>query len=173
MDKKTKIFFWVFSTLIAGVVVVTFCKYIILKDYYIEAEADCDPASQACFVTTCDPADDSECPADEADRTSYTKKVKKKAYLIPLCDPSDENCDALKCIPGEDCQETFCNEETVGEGQECNDPVKYLEEKAATKDDSVICEEGDDTCQAEGGDTASDDSGQDQGQDSSPSDAAN
>ncbi|MDR3583128.1 MAG: hypothetical protein P4L62_02100 [Candidatus Pacebacteria bacterium] len=44
MDRKTKIFFGVFFGLIAITIVVTFCKFFILKDYYIQAQADCDPA---------------------------------------------------------------------------------------------------------------------------------
>jgi hypothetical protein len=134
--RANKIFFAVFFTLIAGVVIVTFTKYFIAKDYYIQAEADCDPATEACFVTTCDPADDPECPADPEEQTSYTKLVKKKANQIPDCDPADENCQALECLPGGDCEVIFCDEITVGEGQECNDPEEYNLENPVSKEES-------------------------------------
>ncbi|MDR3559496.1 MAG: hypothetical protein P4L58_03790 [Candidatus Pacebacteria bacterium] len=125
MDRKTKIFFGVFFGLIAITIVVTFCKFFILKDYYIQAQADCDPTKEACFVTTCDPSQDDTCPTDPAKQTSYTKLIRKKASEIPLCDPSDKSCDALACGSGADCQVIYCDKDTVGDGETCNDPAEY------------------------------------------------
>jgi hypothetical protein len=139
MDKKSKIFFAVFFTLIAGTVIVTYMKYFVAKDYYIEAQADCDPYTEKCFVWKCDPnaTDESEkCTGDPEKDIWYFQKVKKVANLVPLCNPDDENCDALSCSPGMDCEVTYCDEKTVGEGEECNDPVKYTEE-------NPVKEEGD------------------------------
>ena len=128
MDRKTKIFFGVFFGLIAITIVVTFCKFFILKDYYIQAQADCDPAKEACFATTCDPTQDDTCPKNPAEQTSYTKLVEKKASEIPLCDPNDKSCDALACKPSMDCQVIYCDKNTVEDGETCNDPAEYNKE---------------------------------------------
>ena len=125
MDRKTKIFFGVFFGLIVLTIVVTFCKFFVLKDYYIQAQADCDPAKEACFVTTCDPSQDDTCPKDPAEETSYTKIVQKKASEVPLCDPNDKNCDAMACNPGMDCKVIYCDKDTVEDGETCNDPDQY------------------------------------------------
>ncbi len=149
-DRKNKIFFAVFFGLIAVVVAVTFVKYFIMKDYYIQAETECDPSSERCFIYECDPEEDGEdCPEDEAERISYYKLIKKKAYAIPLCDPEDENCPALVCLPGEDCEETLCEEDNEEEGIVCNDPAEYAEGDSALGDDEAEDEE---ECDSEEGD---------------------
>lgn len=149
MDKKSKIFFLVFFLLIAVVVVITYAKYFVAKDYYITAEAECDPETEACFIYVCDPEVDGECPEDEAEWTSYYKIVKKKANLIPLCDPNEEDCNALDCIEGMDCEVTFCDEDSVAEGEECSDPETYLEENPIEEDEEgEACEPDDEECLA-------------------------
>lgn len=147
MDKKSKIFFLVFFLLIAVVVIITYMKYFVAKDYYITAQADCDPAAEACFIYTCDPEVDGECPEDEAEWASYYKLVNKKANLIPLCDPNEEDCNALDCTVGMDCQVTYCDEDTVSEEEECNDPQKYLEENPPI-DEEEACAPDDEECLA-------------------------
>jgi len=145
MDKKNKIFFAVFFTLIVAVVAITFTKYFVAKDYYIEAEADCDPYTEKCFIWECDPeaTDEAEkCTGDQENDISYYKIVQKKANLIPLCDPNDEDCDALSCSPGMDCEETLCDESAIEEGQQCNDPEKYTQENPVEEE----CAEDDEEC---------------------------
>lgn len=122
-----RILTWTFFLVIIAVIAITFVRYYIFKDYYIQAQADCDPETEKCFVTTCDPATDDTCSKNPDEQTTYYKIIKKKAYIIPLCDPNDESCPKLACNPGEDCQETLCDEKTVKdqEGAECNDPETY------------------------------------------------
>ena len=151
MDPKTqkvsleRILTWAFFLVVVTVVVATFLKYFYLKDFYIETQTECDPESEACFVYTCDPEEDEDCPEDESERSEYYKKIRKKAYAILSCDSNSEECPALTCDPCEDCQETLCNESNVLEGEECNDPVKYLEENPPEEE----CEEGDEECVAD------------------------
>jgi len=139
MDKKSKIFFLVFSLLIAVSVAVTFWRIMIKRDYIISAEQDCDPTKETCFVRTCDPAEDEECSKDPKERTSYYKIIKKNAKNIPPCDPranGKEKCPTeLSCEEGEaECEYVFCNEENVPENEECNDPEKYREENPAEEE---------------------------------------
>lgn len=131
----------VFGFLILGSVVFTYCRVVIKKDYIISAETDCDPYSERCFIYVCDPNYE-ECTGDPVEDTSYYKIIKRKAFNIPLCDPNDENCEALICPEGEeDCSYELC-EEGNEEGIECNDPEEYTAENPPEEE----CEEGDEEC---------------------------
>ena len=107
----------------------------IQKDYIIEAQADCDPYAEKCFVWKCDPASSVEgekCTGDAEKDIWYFQIARRKAANIPLCDPNtDENCDPWTCAEGEkDCSAEFCTEDQL-EAQsaaECSDPVKYTAE---------------------------------------------
>jgi len=155
-----RILTWTFFLVIITVVIITFLKYFYLKDYIIQAEADCDPTLEKCFIYKCVPGQDEDCvddPEDPEALLSYYKIVDKKAYLIPLCDPNDENCDALNCI-GQDennCRETLCDEDTKEEGIECNDPIVYVANHPEEEEDDDTSEEecdpeGDEECNATG-----------------------
>lgn len=147
MDKKSKIFFLVLGLLIVGSVAVSYYRYVVKRDYVIEAQADCDPYTEQCFVHVCDPDPDvdGECSGDPVEDTWYTKNVSRMAYNIPDCDPSDENCMALVCGEGEaNCTYTFCDETNVPEGDTCNDPAVYtLENPIVEEDEGALDEEGD------------------------------
>lgn len=115
-------FIIVFSGLIVGAITLTFLKYYVFQDYFVSAQADCDPNVDRCFVHRCYPETDGECPEDPV---SYYKQVRKKAKLIPLCNPNDGNCDALTCAPDTECEVTFCDESNVPPGELCSDPTMY------------------------------------------------
>jgi hypothetical protein len=125
MDKKSKILLIVVVLTIAGSVFATYYRYFIKKDYYIEAQTDCDPSMEACFVSVCDPETDPECPQEESERAYYYKLIKKKASSIPLCDPNDPDCLALDCSDKNVCEETLCDPENPGEDITCNNPEQY------------------------------------------------
>ncbi|HBG33381.1 MAG TPA: hypothetical protein DDW82_06695 [Acholeplasmataceae bacterium] len=143
------------------------------KDYIIEAEVDCDPTLETCFIYECDPEAE-ECTGNPEEDTSYFKKAKRVAANIPLCDPADELCQPFVCGEGEkDCEEILCTEETSEEGDVCNNPEQYVLDNpiedeeavecdpsaaeagesdeeclAAQEGEEVICEEGDEECAA-------------------------
>ncbi len=153
MDKKTKVFFAVFSLLIVGSITVTFWKMVVKRDYIIKAQVECDPTVENCFVHVCDPDPDVDgpeaCKGNPTDDTWYTKNISRKAYNIPLCDPNtDENCTALVCSEGEaDCSYELCDDSNVPEGDSCNDPAQYVIDNPATDEASVACDPAmDDTC---------------------------
>ena len=56
MDKKNKIFFIVVFLLLFGSVGATYLRIVVFKNYIVEAQADCDPETEKCFVWECDPA---------------------------------------------------------------------------------------------------------------------
>lgn len=178
LDKKSKILFVIIGLLIVGSVAVTFWRYMVKRDYIVQAQTDCDPETETCFVWECDPESTVEgeaCIGDEESDIWYYKIVHRNAKNIPLCDPNDEECTALVCDPGEkDCSEELCSESNVPEGETCNDPVQYLidnppEEECAEDDEEclaaeeecaeddqecldaqeeTVCEEGDEECLA-------------------------
>ncbi|TAK57490.1 hypothetical protein EPO17_01805 [Patescibacteria group bacterium] len=129
MDKKTKaanrIFYILVILLILASAGVAFVKIFIQKDYQILAKTSCDPQTEKCFVRVCDPESDTTCPTVEADRTSYYKKISKKAATIALCDATAEKvgCGAeLTCTQGEvSCSYTFCDKTTVGVDEVCKE----------------------------------------------------
>jgi hypothetical protein len=166
MDKKNKIFFLVMTLLIIGAVGVTYWRIMIEKDYVIEAEIDCEPTEEACFIWECDPegTEDWEmCTGDPDEDIWYYKLVRRNAGNIPLCDPEeDEECDPYTCEEGEaDCEEILCEEDNEDE-IECNDPEQYVldnpeeEEEECEEgdgeclleeDEEIMCEEGDEECE--------------------------
>lgn len=139
MDKKSKIFFIVFFLLIAGSVGVSYYKFIVKRNYIVEAQADCDPYVKKCFVSVCDPSAGEECTGNPEEDTSYYKIIHRNAQNIPLCDPKEEGCDALACPSGEaECEITFCDPTTAEkDGVVCSDPIAYMSEHPIEENDAV------------------------------------
>lgn len=142
MDKKSKVFLLVFFLLIIISVGVTYWRIVIKRDYIIEAQVDCDPMNEKCFIYECDPLIE-ECTGNPKDDTSYYKLIKRNASNIPLCDPASEDCQALVCPEGEkDCEIMFCSEQTKNPEDVCSDPEIYNLENPIV-DESVTIEEAD------------------------------
>ena len=166
MDRKTKIFFWVMGLLILASVGATYWRIMVKKDYIIEAQTDCDPYAEKCFVWECDPESTEEgeaCTGDPETDTWYFQVIRRNAMNVPLCDPNDENCEALVCGENEpECSYEFCTEENM-EAQyasACNDPEQYtldnpeegdvcdLENQEDCTEEEVCDPEADEDCEA-------------------------
>jgi hypothetical protein len=144
VDKKSKIFFAVLFLLIAGSVAVTYWRIMIKKDYIIEAQTDCDPTVDECFIWECDPQSSEEgeaCTGDPEKDIWYFQVIKRKASNIPLCDPNmDENCEALVCGENEpECEYEFCTQENMEDqyASACNNPEQYLLENPIEEEEDV------------------------------------
>jgi len=150
LDKKSKILFAVIGLLVVGSIAVTFWRYMVKRDYIIESQTDCDPETENCFIWECDPdslEEGEQCIGVPEEDIWYYKLVRRNAKNIPLCDPNDENCDALTCPEGEEeCEEVLCAPENVGDGEMCSDPKQYLLENPPEEEE---CEEGDEKCLSE------------------------
>jgi len=154
MDKKSKILFAIIGLLIVASVAVTYWRIMIKKDYVIEAQTDCDPYAEKCFLWECDPestVDGEKCTGNPEEDSWYFQVARRNAAKIPLCDPDkDETCDPWTCDENEpDCFVEFCTEENK-EGQyaaSCNDPVVYTVENPI-EEEVVECEAGDTECEA-------------------------
>lgn len=117
------IFYSIFFSLIALSVILTFLRVFVFRNYQIIAQVSCDPKTEKCFVSVCDPSQDDTCPANPADQTTYYKEISKKASSIWSCENSaDKNgCDKeLSCVQGEQsCSYIYCNPSDLVEGEEC------------------------------------------------------
>ncbi len=138
---------WILLLFIVGSVAATYYRYVIKRDYAVEAQTDCDPETEKCFIWKCDPRaleGEEKCTGVPDNDIWYYQVVRRNAKNIPLCDPKDENCAALTCEPGEQgCSVEFCTPENVPNGEECNDPEKYILENPP---EEGTCEEGDEEC---------------------------
>lgn len=166
MDKKTKIFFLAILLLFLLTAFATYYRVYILGDYYIQNTLDCDPETEKCFVSTCDPESDSECPTDPEDQVTYYKLIREKAASLLPCAPGKTypdgfECPQLSCASGEkDCREILCDPTNVPEGEQCNDPEKYLEENPPVDESAEVCAPDDEACltaQSEGDQACSSD----------------
>jgi len=151
MDKKSKIFLAVFFFLIIASVGVTYWRIVVKKDYVVQAQIDCDPTIENCFIWQCDPESTVEgeaCIGDPESDIWYYKIAKRNASVIPLCDSNDENCAPFECADGEkDCSVALCDETNKAEqGVECNDPVQYNIDNPAEEESA--CAEDDEKCLA-------------------------
>ena len=123
-----------FFIVLFGSVFFAFIRFVILKNYLVQAQTSCDPKTEECFVWQCDPESTVKgeaCTGDPESDVSYYKIIKKKANTVPACNPDkDENCPPLTCASGEkDCTEILCNEENkVEQKAQCNDPEQYLKD---------------------------------------------
>jgi hypothetical protein len=151
LDWKSKILFAFVGILIIGSVAATYWRIVVKRDYIIQAQIDCDPETENCFVWKCDPSSTVEgeaCTGDPENDVWYYKILRRNANNIPLCDPDkDENCTAYVCDSDEkDCSEELCiAKENVPEGEVCNDPVQYNIDNPP-EEGSDECAPGDQEC---------------------------
>jgi hypothetical protein len=138
INRKSKILFLVLGILIIASVGATFYRYIIKRDYIIQAQIDCDPETENCLVWRCDPSSTVEgeaCTGAPENDIWYYKILKRNANRIPPCDPKDENCTAYQCETNEpECEMASCSPENIKEGEECSAPDQYLLENPPEED---------------------------------------
>ncbi len=124
-EKGNKILFILLGAAILISVGITFYNTVVVKNYQITAQVSCDPVTEKCFKTTCDPATDDACPKDPAQQTTYYKKISKKASTILLCEKTAGKLgcnEELSCTSGElSCSYTFCDPNSVDDGEQCSE----------------------------------------------------
>lgn len=88
----------------------------VLHDYLVQAEVDCDPSLESCFVWECDTEED-ECTGNPDEDTWYYKIAYRNAKNIPACNTEDETCEPFVCPEeGEaECSEVLCTSESLEE----------------------------------------------------------
>lgn len=109
-NNLSKILFWTMMIFVFLTVSASYYRFIVTHDYIIEAEVDCDPTIESCFVWECDPAIEGECTGNIDDDLWYYKFAYRNAKYIPEC--FDDSCDSFKCSSKDEpgCSEVTCDE---------------------------------------------------------------
>lgn len=121
-DSGTKMLLKFVPVLIIGIIAGTFYRYVVLQDYVVEGFADCSPMEESCFTYYCDPTIE-ECSTDPEENVTYYKIVQRIANKIPMCNPADEDCNALECSQGENgCHVIYCADDVQDVESSCTGP---------------------------------------------------
>lgn len=92
-----------------------FYGYVVAKDFTAYFYGDCDAETSSCFVADCDPAD------PLCDSTPYTK------LAVPFTNtPScllEYACEDFSCQETTGCEETFCSDDSLEDGEICTSPL--------------------------------------------------
>jgi hypothetical protein len=145
MDRKSKILLGVLGVFVTLSISATFYKTVILQDFIVYTEIDCDPSTESCFVWVCDPTVDGEdtCTGNPEEDTWYFKIAYRNAMNVPECAPDDEYCAPFQCpTEGEEgCEEVLCSPETLIEydlGDECTSPTDFIDVGDGTEVEQVV-----------------------------------
>lgn len=131
MKEGPKILLAVSIVVIALIVWHRFDEYVLKHNFFVHAAVPCDPSEGTCFVADCSPEEDEEC-----DVSPY-KKIDVLSSIAPAC-IEEHTCEAFACTPGTDCTETFCDDETLEDGEVCLVPEEeVLEESPAEEVEEV------------------------------------
>ncbi len=114
MNKSSKILVGGIIFLIGLSLTASYYKYLVLQDYQVEMQIDCDPSTESCFVWECDPEVEDECTGIPEEDIWYYKYFYRNTSNIPQCDPESEDCEALTCSEDEEgCYEVTCHNEEI------------------------------------------------------------
>lgn len=110
MHFKENILLYTLIPLLILTVAATYYRFMVLHDYTVAYEGECDPHESSCFV---------ECEDDECLNKYYFTKIQRNASaLLAICGESIVGCDDSNvCAVGEkECSVTFCR---LDLGEEC------------------------------------------------------
>ncbi|NTW75490.1 MAG: hypothetical protein HGB34_01165 [Candidatus Moranbacteria bacterium] len=147
MDMKSKALAIFFILLLAGSVWSAYLRFFVARDFIIEGWGACDPETDRCFVSECDPeltADEGGCSGNPEDDTVYYSIIRRSAATIPVCAPGSGDCPELSCEANEpNCERIFCTEESSAEeGAYCEGPGLFVpgldEEEEGEEDGNII-----------------------------------
>ena len=135
MDVWSKGLLVIFSIAILLSIAASYDRYMVKRDYIIEAQVDCDPMMESCFVQKCDPESQdvtTMCTGNPKEDTTYYKNIRKNAMNISLCNPQNADCKPMVCAEGEtDCSYTLCED-----GNADNVPCSTAEDAASSSSQS-------------------------------------
>jgi hypothetical protein len=100
-------------TLLVLVALASYLRFIVLNDYVVAYEGDCDPYTESCFIG---------CEDDECTKEYYYVTIQKYAPNVEAqCGTDITDCDAAyECLPedGDQCEITYCDPAVDG-GEAC------------------------------------------------------
>lgn len=140
MKFRDNILLFTLTPLIVLFIGASYMRFIVIHDYMVEYEGECDPATNTCFVG----CEDEECTTEY-----YYSKIQKYAPdIFAQCGADITDCEnANVCLDGENkCSITLCDPETDGEECELLDENDFLEsiEETVTENAEVETEQPND-----------------------------
>ncbi len=139
MSKKSLIFSSLFLVFVVTVVLATYFRMFVFKNYEILQEVDCDPSGESCFVWECDPEFE-ECSGDPAENVFYYKIIRRNAFSFNGCF-HEEVCRDRNCLDsGNRCEVIFCDQNQLEEGDRCESPETFegWPEEAEDSENEII-----------------------------------
>lgn len=153
---RENFFTYTLAPLIVVMVVVAYVRFMVLNDYVVAYESDCDPYVESCFVG---------CEDDECTQEYYYSWVQKYAPNVEAqCGIDITDCDvAYECLPedGDKCEIIYCNPtidgkdscETLTESDSIGEELEDFSEEEANKSiESLIEVEGEEDIEAKASD---------------------
>lgn len=123
MDKKSKVLYRIFFTIVVASIGITFVKYFVLKDYEIHINIPCNPRNESCFVYECEDGEVDCEENSEGAMVQYYKVLQKKAYNLPSCMKDSVSCEdvVLTCAENEEsCEIVLCDTSQKSESEICS-----------------------------------------------------
>ncbi len=152
MDSRSKILFVIFVVFVILSSSTSYYRFVVLDDYLVSYEGECDPYEQICFIG---------CEDDECTSEYYYSQVEKYApNVFEQCGEDITDCEnAYVCLPEDDekCNITFCNPEFNDDACEKLTGEDYIVKKDdsgkysnTASDDEGTQDTGEDTIETEG-----------------------
>jgi hypothetical protein len=105
MNFKKKILTYTIIPLIIFTAAVSYYRFVVISDFMVSYEGECDPEIESCFV---DCADD-EC----SEEYYYTEITRHHNEIESLCGEDITDCEAANsCQESEECEILYCDPET-------------------------------------------------------------
>ncbi|HVY36105.1 MAG TPA: hypothetical protein VG982_02405 [Candidatus Paceibacterota bacterium] len=114
MDKRAQVTIILVVLAIFIVAGYRYKGYVLDGNYTVLANTVCDASEGHCFVSDCSPGESENC-----DQTPYKKVTIERKYA-PEC-ILNHTCESFYCGDIPTCSITYCSDETLDEGEICND----------------------------------------------------
>lgn len=123
MDIRPRTLVIICVPLIILVIIASYYRFFIAKDYIVDYEATCDPASESCFVF----CEEEGCEEPEP----YARISKYAADLYAQCGKNISECESANTCVASDrhCVIEYCSEDNLDEGESCSEKIAEVVEQ--------------------------------------------
>jgi hypothetical protein len=123
MDIRPRTLVIICVPLIILVIIASYYRFFVAKDYIVDYEATCDPSSESCFIY----CEEEECEEPEP----YARISKYAADLYAQCGEDITDCESANVCVASDrhCVMEYCSEDVVEEGESCTSEVVEVPEE--------------------------------------------
>lgn len=101
------------ALIIVSVVGYRYQQYVFERNFTLQVNGPCDPATNTCFISDCSPEVDPAC-----DTTPY-EKILVTANEAPAC-LEEHTCTDFSCEGKTGCEIAYCDADSVEGGEQCS-----------------------------------------------------